>query len=268
MKNQTSLPKKKFKLFLGGIHPKARVKQIYQHLSSYYPSLSRVEIPVRKEEKRSKKNKGFAILHLKSKHEYEELLAKGFFDIKGRKMIVRTFLKGDQLRDHQDFKSNCRIFLPHIPDCVSEKQLKVKLESKFGSIEDSYKLKHPETGAPRCCGHVFFKHPPSAAKAIKLGELKINGVKVKINKYRKQDEEAVIQQEELGQNYKMPSKVNSPFRKSSTLRTEIICKFDLKAIEHWIKPVQRAYRDSLIGLVRIKEEQQCSRQNYKLNVGC
>lgn len=258
-----SLTSLKFKVFLGGIALRTTPRQLLNQFQSQFSSLLRVEIPLRTKAKNERRNKGFAVLHLKSEQDFQALLSQDFINFQGRNLAVRKFLKGGNLKHNLESKQERRIFLAEIPSKLKIQKLEEALAQKFGPVEETYRLKNPNSSAAKSVGHCYFKNKQGASAALKTKKIFVEGFKIKIKPFKcnsaredsgcSQNTPKTLHKNEEG----LINNLNSP-------------RYLNRATQHHVKPTSSRYRhfeqkshwrmlNSIIGHL-LKE------QNYRLNL--
>ena len=177
------------KIFLGGLPVNITPEAIIESLA--YLKLEDPKITLPKRYVKSKKKKvpvGFAILQLNCDEQAEKLIDLKELKIFGKKISVKPYLEGEELKKTVDYNSKCKVFLPQIPAEISIDDLKKKL-SEYGEIKDLYKLKDPVTQEYRNSGYCFFCKAESAEKVIEAEQILINNHWIKLMKFTKKKKE-------------------------------------------------------------------------------
>lgn len=164
------------KIFIGGVPSNLSKKQVFTYFLQIIPDLEILELPLVKSARRSSKprNRGFAILHLKDEAIYKNLIEKKFLYMENRKITLKKYLKGEQLESKKKNELKKRIFIANLLQKRNLNEIKNQLESKYGEIEDIFRLVNPITKKAKACAFCFFSDEKSAKQALLDGEMTTN----------------------------------------------------------------------------------------------
>lgn len=169
------------KVFLVGLNPKFKLPELLEYLKSQYSSVT--SCTSKSSNKSGKIKTSIATVSLSSQKEASELLKKGFFVFRERKVHCKPYLTGFEL---QKFKNNVkrrRAFLHNISLRVDNQMLKRALEI-YGEIEDAFVIKKESRGkVKKNIGYVIFKDVTDTLNFCKLGKIKTNFGVIKVKPY-------------------------------------------------------------------------------------
>ena len=171
------------KIFVGGVPSYLNHEQAFKCFSQIVPSLTLVELPMVKGPNAKSRNKGFAILHMEDEKHFCKLLKEKFFHVKGRKVTMREYLRGGQLEQKKRKELQKRVFISKLPIGLSLDKVKTTFSTKFGSVEDLFRLVNPTTKKQKPCAYCFFTSENAASKALKAKKLTIETFKIKIDRF-------------------------------------------------------------------------------------
>lgn len=214
--------KPKLKIFVGGVKPTTKPRNLKNFLISEFPSIFRVEVPMKSSQKHPRANKGFAVLHIRCSQEHNRILTLKKLDFEDNKLIFREFLSGDRLRRSQKRKNSTKLFIPHIPDHLPISEVRQALETSFGSIEDVLKFKNRTRTRTKCYAHCYFRTIKSAVSALKKKFVHVGGIRLKLKEFKD---------------------VNKSPETQSSAHKDAINKRSHGDI-HWMKPTSTGYFNS------------------------
>ena len=114
-----------------------------------------------------------------------EKLLKTPFNLKGRKIHIERFLKGDQLENRNQALSGRRIFLKNLPKKIKNSDL-VSLFSRFGEVHCAYCIKSA-TGRNMPYGYVNFMRRDATEAALRQGIIFLMGRRIYIYPYKQRN---------------------------------------------------------------------------------
>ena len=135
--------------------------------------------------------------------------------MKGRTIFAKPFLKGEELRSHKEEVGKRRVFIVGLPYTFTDQDLRSLLEP-FGPLEEAFIAKdHDLDNKSRGFGYATFKRLQDANRALELGVIFTQGVKIEIVPFQKREasdefsfnQKPDIQRLEQGRSTKNP---NSP----------------------------------------------------------
>lgn len=216
---------KGFKLFIGGIPSLLTHHQLKNFFNQHVSSLTKLELPMSKVKNSLSRNKGFAVLYLSEEQEQIALLATKYLIIDDRRLTIRKFLKGKKLQRSRASKKRKIVFLNHVSHSIPLDQLKLKLASKFGKIEDLFRPTDPSKMQKKACALVIFESEDSAGEALRLGEVRFRENRIFIREY--DEEERTKTKKKLFRKIRFKAEENS---------------IELgKIFSHCLKPSYRSY---------------------------
>lgn len=174
------------KMFVGGVPSRLTHSEIFEFFKKMIPELETVELPLMQPRNptsndsvsKSQRNKGFAVVHIKSSKRYTNLLKKKFLYLKKRKVTLREYLKGDRLHNKRKVEIQKRIFIPRLPHRINLQRVRSRLEQRHGKIDDIFRLVNPITGKQKACAYCFFNKAEDANKALQDQECEVGSFKL------------------------------------------------------------------------------------------
>lgn len=217
-----------FKLFLGGVPSRMEYSDLMQFFQKTVPSFLKLELPMQNSKSGPNRNKGFAVITLKTKKAQQSLLKGKFMQMNGRKMTLRPFCNGKKLKNAKINKENSTIYLGNLPRSFKLEEVKATLEQEFGEVEDLFRLINPLTKKEKACAFCFFKSEKSANKAIKAESFKFKTHAVQIARFDKSQKTSFK---------KLLMKKKACISSQSELKSNP----ELPDMDHNVKPSQNKY---------------------------
>lgn len=164
-----------------------------------------------KKKKNEKKIKGYCFVVLTSKIEFDKMLKEETHELEGRILIIKPYLKGEELEKFREEVENRRVFIKEIPLEFEDKDL-LPLLKQFGSLEDCFIARDIVNGGKsRGFGYGTFHFVEDARKAFEIGFVEYsknegeNG-RIEIFRFEKKGKRLgkieVLQEEEEDQSHK------------------------------------------------------------------
>lgn len=185
---------RKFKLMLVGVPVQLKRKDLFDFFS--YILKSKSLFFEMKKKKDSKKNQGWAVMHVPTRGIYERVLSQGSFFIGQKKISAKKYMKGRELKIFREQLKRRRVFLKGVPLKCSDEDIH-NFFSEFGEVEDAYcikrkfQIKNPSINS-RCYALVIFKKKEDAENLLKRGiKLVLFGALIEVQQFRTKQEKNI-----------------------------------------------------------------------------
>lgn len=170
MRQQNSYP---YKIFLGGVKSSFTSAVLLTYFKLNYPSVFKADLPTKKGKDGTTRSRGYALLSLSSQKEYSDILKQRLFNLEGRQMNAKPFLKGSKLKGSKKAELERRVFLPELSREISLKKLRDEMERNFGPVQDLYRTKNPMTKLAKTSAFCFFEKASSTRSAVTAGCIRL-----------------------------------------------------------------------------------------------
>jgi len=170
-----------YKIYIGCLPASCTKEELVGYFSYFGPTIS-VKIVKRA---RNKLCSGNAILECGTEYMFNAIVAQREFDFHDRRIYCEPVLQGRLLEKKNRELSLRRIYISNLPSGVSNDQLQEQFKL-FGPVQNAYRIRtlHNED---RPFGFVTFHSQRSASLAVSTGSLIINGRKILILRFKKNE---------------------------------------------------------------------------------
>lgn len=142
---------KSYKLFVGGL-PVRVDKEVIVEFFTKYGTVLNCKL---KKNQQTGRSLGFAYLNMKEKEAFDRLLNESV-EFQGRVIEVKPVWKKKELGDKLEEEKRKKLFVSNLPMGITNEDL-VDYFSQFGSIQNAFIIKDPETNQNKNYGYVIFK---------------------------------------------------------------------------------------------------------------
>lgn len=179
-----------YKLFVGGLPVRVDKDVIVDFFSKYGTVLS----CKLKKNQQTGRSLGFAYLSMKEKEASERLLNE-MIDFQGRIIEVKPVWKKKELGDRLEEEKRKKLFVSNLPLELTNVHL-VDYFSQFGSVQNAFIIKDPDTKKNKNYGYVIFKEMEDLESAFSFTEPHMikPGVELKLERCLNQAEIALLKQ--------------------------------------------------------------------------
>lgn len=239
-------------IFVGGISgiEESRALNFFQSL---YNSVEKIVIP--KHEK-SKRVKGYALLYVSKKPDYDNLLQMQKVNIHGRIVHLKPYLKGKNLKRFKNSVQNRRVHVRGIPKKWKNADFRRAMR-QIGPFEDAYIIHDPSGKKSYGFGYALFHEEETANKALKDGSQMFPKLKIQFEKRgeKKNQQDSQPNTDNQSPNDSSPTilgwkqtwmpgrapKPNGEVVNQFHHNKEAIISSDLLISLHSVKPTQKSY---------------------------
>ena len=150
--------------FLAGIDPIIKLSDMKKHIHNKYKGVYKIDTP-------KDQRKGFMFVHFLKRKNLEDFMKYGKIRVFDRDIMVKPFLKGQELKKYQLSEGKRRLFVKNIPPSWDDQNL-YEAFGKFGHIQQAYIVYNPRTRKSRCFGYILTKDVALAEKLHEMGTAK------------------------------------------------------------------------------------------------
>lgn len=176
------------KVFLVGLSVDFTKREVIDYLTTTF---STKNFFLEMKLKNNKKNIGWAVLHVKSRSLLNSILDRGTFELRGKKFFAKKYMDREELHHFKKELNQRRLFVKGLSDSVTNERLKYFFE-RYGELEDAYVIRDNKFGKKRATslgyGFLIFSNAQDAEKLHGQKKVVIDGLRVKIEKYRSKEE--------------------------------------------------------------------------------
>lgn len=183
----------RFKLMLVGVPVELKKRDLFNFFSSTFETKDLFfEM---KKRKKTKKNQGWAVIHVPTKQIYERALEQKQFLLAGKKIFANRYMQGEELKKFKRELNQRRLFLKGVPQSFTDEDIRNYFK-KFGDLEDAYCVRrkvdqqHHSQGEGFCYALVIFKKVKDAERLLKLEKLVMNDIVLDVQQFRTKEEKA------------------------------------------------------------------------------
>jgi RNA recognition motif-containing protein len=181
---------KSYKLFVGGLPVRVDKDLIVAFFSTYGTVLS----CKLKKNQQTGRSLGFAYLNVKEKEACDRLLTEAV-EFQGRIIEVKPVWKKKELGDKLEEEKRKKLFVSNLPVELTNEDL-VCYFSSFGSVQNAFIIKDPDTNKNKNYGYVIFKEVEDLEEVFSCAEPHIirPGVELKLERCLNSAEIALLKQ--------------------------------------------------------------------------
>lgn len=193
---QTHKNNKALTAFVTGLCGLFREEDLKTYLESKCPGIVSVSLP-------NKRRAGYAFVEAQDKETLEKLLKMRHLSFNGRELLLKRFLKGEELEQFKQEVNSRRLFVYSIPSSWVDEDLRDIFKS-YGKIEDAYVIRDRRSKKSRCFGYAIFEEKAIAEDVAKLDYIPIRGsiIRVKMHEPKRRKPE--------GSSKKSKMSINNP----------------------------------------------------------
>ena len=199
-------------VFITGIHGLTKESNFAKFLKRQVKGIKSVSLP------RECRNGGYAFVEMIDKKSLGVILAKQFFFYKGRKIVVRKYMQGKDLKEYRNSVNSRRLFVCSVPKAMSDDTF-MEIFEEYGTPEEAYIIRNGKDKQSRGFGYVVYETKELAQwvaskKFIDLDHLGYNGKYMKV-KMHQQPDKALAQGSSSGSDKASKSNSKKPKAKKT-----------------------------------------------------
>lgn len=227
------------KVFLTGLSGYTKESDLLGYLKNISKGVTGVGFP-------QKRNAGYAFVELESVCSMEEILKLKNLIFNGRKIQIKPFRQGEDLKKFKDEVNLRRLFVANIPKSFRNEQIK-EIFSRFGELEAAYIIRDRDSGISRGFGYIVFSSEELANKVAKSRVVRSNNIELYVKIHQPKNKK------NGGKLMKNPRKERTRISKEEKI-------IPIQINPHWLKPTSKNYR-RLPFQVEYRKE-----MDYRLNI--
>lgn len=186
------------KAFLTGVNPSTPHQVLKTFLCNNFEGVTQVKTDPRKRQ-------GYVFVHFMNKQLLEDFLQIRTFIFQGRKLTIKPYLKGEELRKFKEELLQRRIFVKHLPFNWNDDDLE-HFFTQFGKIDSAYIVFDKKTKFSRQFGYVITATKELADYIHSLRTFEVEGRTLLVRKHN-----SCVQQRDS------PNKRNDTTRQGSSI---------------------------------------------------
>lgn len=163
---------KNLTVFVTGLCGLFKASDLKDYFSNKCDGIVSVSLP-------NKRKAGYAFVETANKKSLKELLKLKQLNFNGRELLLRRFLKGQELEKFKDEVNSRRLFVYSIPKNWVDEDLR-ELFATYGNIEDAYVIRDRYSKKSRCFGYAIFEEKSVAEWVARKKDLTFKGYLIKV----------------------------------------------------------------------------------------
>lgn len=245
--NSTQLdhqPKADFKkentVFLTGLCGLVKSEELQEYLETRCSGIISVTLP-------NKRHAGYAFVELDSKENVNKFLGFKNLIFNDRKLQIRPYVQGEDLKNFKDEVNSRRIFVSKIPKSWADGVLK-EFFLPFGELETAYIIRKRQTKKSKGFGYVVYKNKETALKVASLNKILFKGAEILVKMHEPKDKRLTKRKsktitKEQAEEYEFVKKSdqNDEENPLKIAEEDYKVKMSYSDTYHWVSPTKKEY---------------------------